>query len=330
MATIDLAEQIKTTNMFDLAYRTNHGMQLTDDERDVQAALDARFKEIGASGHDRDHEIAAFVQKVVNEELYNTPDELLDMMFDQGTIGVNDDFELITTPKNTLIAYEAATGGNVPRSFLDVTVMTPTWHNRQIETDISYADLERNGWKSVSQITEYATAALKNRMFCDIFETIDAAIQSGADNYLNETGKMPTQATMDWLALYIQDRADNGGSIIGLSKYIQAASKLTGFVSDDMINQVNRTGRLGVYDGVSLVPISSAKKLGDGSKMIPDLRLFGVAGKIGTLNMKGDVKIYQDADNNREAYHLMFKNFTYGYAFNDSALENIAKVVLAA
>ena len=39
MATIDLAEQIKTTNMFDLAYRTNHGMQLTDDERDVQAAL---------------------------------------------------------------------------------------------------------------------------------------------------------------------------------------------------------------------------------------------------------------------------------------------------
>jgi len=132
MTNIELAELVSSTNMYDIAYKTSRNMTLTDNESEASAMLDAHFKEIGKRGCDPDHEISAFVQKVVNEEIYNTPDELLDMIFDRGTIGEFDDFQNITTPKNTLVAYEAAKGGNVPRSYLDVSVLTPTWKNRQI------------------------------------------------------------------------------------------------------------------------------------------------------------------------------------------------------
>lgn len=326
MADFEIAELIRETNMYELACKTNNHIALSDMEECAKEKLDAYFKEVGARGVDPNHEIAAFINKVVNEEIYNTPDELLDYLFEQDTIGEFDDYEATTTPKNTLVAYDAAYGGNVPRSFLDVSVLKPVWKNKQIETDISYSDLKRNGWKSVALVTEYAVAAFKNIMFKEIFDVIDAAIGNSAPNYINITATLPTQAAADAIALYLQDR--DGGTIVARSKYIQAISKLKGFESEDMKNEVHRTGRLGMYDGCDLVPISSAKKLGNGEGLILDKRIFGIAGKIGTLNKKGEIVTYQEEDNHKEVIHLMFKHFTFGYAFNSDTLENVVKVVL--
>ena len=330
MADYEVAELLKSTNMYDLALKTNHKIALTAEEDEAKRQLDAYFKDAGARGVDANHEIAAFMNKVVNEEIYNTPDELLDSLFDQSTIGEFDDFEATTTPKNTLVAYEAAKGGNVKRSFLDIGVLKPTWKNRQIETDISFADLRRNGWKTISTYTEYALAAFKNMLFKDIFDVIDVGIASGAENYIDATSMaLPDLVTADALSLYLQDRNDNGsGLIIARSKYIQAMSKLKGYLSDELMNEINRTGRLGTYDGCSLIPISSAKKLGDGTGLIADKRIFGIAGKIGSLNMKGEIHTYQVEDPNKEQIHLLFKDFTYGYAFNKDTLDNVVKVVL--
>lgn len=327
----EVSELIKDVDMFELACKTTAQVALTDDEKDICSELDARFKEIGAAGHDSDHEIAQFIRKTINEEIYDAPDELLDELFDRGTINDNDDFEsVILPPKNTLVAHEAARGGNVERSYLDVSVLTPTWKNRQIEFDISFGDVKRNGWKSVALYTQYAEAALRNAMFKDIFTALDSAITSGAGNYITEATSSPTQATMDALALYIMERNEVGaGNIIALTKYIQAASKLTGFVSDEMKNEVHRTGRLGTYDGVPMTAISSANKIGGSELMIPDKRIFGIANKIGSLNMKGELTVYQDEENQKESFHIMVKNFTYGYAFNSDTLQNVCKVVLA-
>ena len=329
MERIDIAEVVRNTDMYELACKTNYGLETSENEQTVIAQLDKRFKEIGAAGNDPHNEIGSFITKVINTEIYDTPDDLLDTLFDRGTIGTNDDFNLVVDPKNTLVSYDAAPGGNVPRSFLDVSVRKPHWNNKQIETDISFADVEKNGWKTIAKYTEFSVAEFKNAMFLHIFSVIDDGIATGAENCITEGGAMPTQATMDALALYVNDRANGDGVAVGMSKYIQAASKLTGFVSEDMINEVHRNGRLGVYDAVSLYPISAAKKLGNGANIFPDKRIYGISGKIGTLNMKGEVKVLQEEDINKEVFHLKFANFTYGYAFNDDALENVCKVVLA-
>lgn len=324
----EIAEVIENTSMYEIASKTIKGFALTDDEVTAVANLDAWAREIGKTGKDTDHEIAAFINKVVNEEIYNTPDELLDAMFNQGTIGEFDDYEVTTTPENTLLAPLAAKGGNVEKSYLDISVITPVWKNRQVEAEISYQDMRRNGWKSIALLSEYALATLKNTMFSDIFTVIDSTITSG-DNYINESTTKPTAPSMDAMALYLNDRNDGNGVIVGLNKYIQAASKLAGFVSEEMKNEVHRTGRLGTYDGVSLVGISSAKKLGNGNLLIPNYRMFGIAGKVGDLNMKGEIHTYETMDNNSERVSLKIADFTYGYAFYKSTLENMCKMALA-
>lgn len=335
MTEMEIAQIIDTVNMYELSCKTNSGMKLDNVESDAVAELDNHFKAIGKSGHDKDHEIASFVQKVINEEVYNAPDELLDGMFDRGSVGEFDDFESVVMPvKNTLVAHEAAKGGNVDRSFLDISVVKPIYKNRQVETDLSFADVRRNGWKSIALLSEYAVAALKNALFYDVFSMIDNGITSGAENYINETSTRPTQASMDALALYIQDRRDmangNGrGQIVALSKYVQAASKLTGFVSDDIVNEVHLNGALGMYDSVPMYGISGAKKLGDGSLLIPDKRIYGIAGKVGSLQMKGDINVYQHEDTNKELFHLKFADFTYGVALDKTSLDMCAKIVLA-
>ena len=229
MTNIEIAEAIKDTNMYELACKTNAELDLTDSEKVTVSQLDAYFKKVGERGSDPDCEIAAFVRKAINEEIYNAPDELLDFLFNRDTIGEFDDFEGVTDPKNTLVAYETAKGANVKRSFLDIGVLSPQWVNFQIETDISYKDLRKSGWKTVSLITENAVAAFKNKMFKFIFDKIDAGIATGAENCLNVGGATMTQAAADAVALYVNDHADGNGVIVGKSAYIQQMSKLNLF-----------------------------------------------------------------------------------------------------
>lgn len=269
MTQIEIAELVKGTSVCEIAAKTVRNMSLNDNEKTVAECLDEWARKIGETGHDRDHEIAAYITRTINEEFYNAPNELLDSMFDRGSIGEFDDYEGVIMPiKNTLVAHEAAFEGNVPKSYLDFTSLKPQWKHAQVESQLSYADLRRSGWKTVALLTEYAQKALENKMFYDIFSVIDAAIAQGAENCIVEAGSTPSQATMDALALYMNDR--NGGSVVALSKYIQAASKLQGFNSEEMLNEIHRAGRLGVYDGVFLYPISGAKKQANGELLIPD------------------------------------------------------------
>ena len=57
--------------------------------------------------------------------------------------------------------------------------------------------------------------------------------------------------------------------------------------------------------------------------------MFGIAGKIGSFDMRGDVRTLQTEENNKEVVNLKVTGFEYGYAFNNDTLENVAKVVIA-
>ena len=123
---VEIAEIMnKPGTMFDVAEKVEYKRSLTAEEKEVYEISDAWAREIGKTGNDKDHEIAAFVNKVVNEEIYNAPDELLDAMFDRGSIGEFDDEEFTKTPKNTLEAIEAAKGGTVDRSYIDFSAVKP-------------------------------------------------------------------------------------------------------------------------------------------------------------------------------------------------------------
>ena len=326
---IEVAELMEKPGvMFDVAEKVEYKRNLTNEEKEVFEISDAWAREIGKTGNDKDHEIAAFVNKVVNEEIYNAPDELLDSMFDRGSIGEFDDEEFVKTPKNTLEAHEAAKGGTVDRSYIDFTAIKPITKNRQIETDLSYVDLRKNGFKSVATLTTYAKEALQNALFYDVFSMIDNAIVGG-EQLVTAGGKVPTQTAVDAFNLYLLDR-DPAAVAVCLSKYAQALGRMDGrsqYMSNAMKDEFNRYGLVNFIDGVRIASISGAKKLASGEKLIPDKKIFGIAGKIGTLDQKGDIRVYETMDNNAEKVNVKLTGFEYGYCITD--IEKAAKITMA-
>ena len=54
-----------------------------------------------------------------------------------------------------------------------------------------------------------------------------------------------------------------------------------------------------------------------------------ISGKIGELDTKGAVRVYETMDNNDEKTHIKITGFEFTYAFNKDSLENVFKVVLS-
>lgn len=330
MLRTEIAELMnKDGKMYEVAQKTEYNLKLTSEEKEISEVCDAWAKEIGEKGMDNDHEIAAYIKRTVQEEIYNTPDELLDQMFNRGTVGEFDDVEYAKDPKNTIVSFEAAKGGNVDSSFIDISALTPTWKNRQVETNLSYVDLRKNGFKSIATLTAFGVESLKNAMFHDIFSAVDTAI-TGGEQLISVTGAAPTQTAMDALSLYLNDR-DTNSVAVGLTKYAQQIARMTNYyqyMSDAMKDEFNRYGLVNFFDGIKIAGISSAKKQGDGTLLIPDKRIFGIASKIGNIDMKGDLHVYETMDNNSESVKIKIADFTYGYAITN--IDKVAKIVFSA
>jgi hypothetical protein len=259
--------------------------------------------------------------------VYDVPDALLDSMFDRGSIGEFDDYKSNVMAKNNLVAYDAAKGGNVNKSYIDFSALAPTWKHKQVDTELKYAELRRNGYKSIATLTVFAEEALKNKMFFDIFSAIDAAI-TGSDQAIAAGGTTPTVTAMDALALYLIDRGENPFTV-SLSKYAQAIAKMTGqstFMSDIMKDEFNRYGLVNFYNGVKIGSISGAKKTGDDKQLITDKRIFGIAGKIGKLDMRGNLRVYETMDNHREVVELKITGFEFGYCVE--RIDKVAKITM--
>lgn len=324
---IEVAELMQKPGvMFDVAEKVEYKQNLTSEEKEIFEISDSWAREIGATGNDKEHEIAAFVTKVINEEIYDAPDALLDSIFERGSIGEFDDAEYVGTPKNTLVAHEAAKGGTVDRSFIDFSALAPVTKNRQVETDLSYVDLRKNGFKSVATLTTFAKEALQNALYFDALSIVDNAIVGG-EQVITAAGSLPTQAEMDAFNLYLLDRDSNAVAIC-LSKYAQALARMDGhaqYMNADMKGAFNRYGLVDFINGVRVASISGARKTGKGQLLIPDQRIFGIAGRVGALDMKGEIHVYEDMDNSNEKVIIRVKDFTYSLGITN--IDNCCKMV---
>lgn len=329
MLKTEIAEMMnKDGLMFDIAQKITYNRSLSSEEKDIFEVCDAWVKEIAENGNDKDCEIASFIRRTVNDEIYNAPDELLDTMFERDTIGEFDDYDTTKTPKNTLEAHDAVIGGNVDKSYIDFEVLKPTWKHAQVEFELPYIEMRRNGFKSVALLTNYAVEALRNKQFYDIFNAVDLAI-TGGEQAIAETGAAPSMASWDAFSLYLLDR-DSAPVAVTLSKYAQGLGRMTGateYLSEAMKDDFNRYGLVRFNDGINIASISGAKKLANGEKLLPEKKIFGIAGTIGTLDQKGDIRVYETMDNNAEKANIKLTGFEYGYCIHD--IEKLAKITMA-
>lgn len=318
-------------NVFNWGYKVKNNISLSAEEKEMSQVMDAFAKEIGKTGHDKDHVIAEFVKKVVAPEVYNTDGTLLGRMFNIGDIGEFDETYYSVLPKNTIKVYDGVRGGSVPKSYIDAGLVNPVSFMLQAETQIKMSDLRRDGYKSIATLTTLSEEALQNEKFFRMMSAIDTLVAGGeTEQTIDNAGQTPIVASLDSMATYLSDRGNGNEFMIGLNKYIRPIAKMSGFdsyLSENMKNELNRTGKISEYSGIQLEGVSGDRKTGHNKLLLPDNRILGVAGKIGDLNMKGDLRILQDENIKKETIDLKFTGFEIEYAI--TKLDKIARIVFA-
>ena len=165
-------------------------------------------------------------------------------------------------------------------------------------------------------------------MVSDVFAQLDAGI-TGSTQIFAITGSTLTMDAIDGLSLYVGDNATNGDApfTFSLSKYAQQIAKISGmtsYMSDTMKDEYNRYGLVNFYGGMKIGAISSAQKTSLGAFLVPDKRIFGVSGKVGTLETRGDIRVLETLNNNKEKVELKICGFQYGV--NITNPEKVAKI----
>ena len=61
--------------------------ELSAEDKEISAVTDAWVKELGKTGFDKDHELSALVTKTFTPDTVSAPSELIDMLFDNDSIG---------------------------------------------------------------------------------------------------------------------------------------------------------------------------------------------------------------------------------------------------
>ena len=303
--------------------------ELTEEQIVISEAVNKFALEIANSGVGNT-ELSAYLTRVVEEEIYNEPSELLDKMFNQGQIGEFDDYNSVGVWKNNLLAHESSIrGGSVDKSYVDFNRSTMVRKSLQIDTEIKYDDLRRNGALTIAQLTLYAIESMQNKKFQAIYAHLNGLLLSG-DNVFDATGGLTVQL-MDDFAGYVTDQSSTGEQLItGLStdlRAIKAMPSFSEYMSNEMKAQLNMGSNiLNFYGGVPLAEISAGKKLKDGSTLIPKKTIFGFADKIGQCDMRGELKVYQTPNNKKEVIELQFKGYEFVFAVDH--LEKIAKITI--
>jgi hypothetical protein len=282
-------------------------------DNDMKAALESNLSEIVRQK--KYWMLSEVLETLVQEQTMQDTDAILSKIFDVQSVGANTQYIAYKSPENTLTPYEARPGGNVPASELNVAPTETTIKNLQIETFIGYDDIARNGWKSVALATEYASAAFKNQIFSHIFTEIEFGLVAGS-NVITAAGVYASDAEMAELATFASQFAQ--GCIFARKKYITNALMQPSARYRDM-NEKSYAGVPLLYDA----PTTQGDPY-----LLPDKRMYAIAGKLGSIGGLKNLNTYQEDDITKERLHLKFSGYTYSYAYYDKSFGNVEKLIL--
>lgn len=331
---IELSEVMNEKGkMINWAKNVVNKKQLSEEEVAISEAVNKFAEDIANTGA-TDRALSEYLIRIVEEEVYNEPSELLDIMFNQGEIGEFDDYLSVGTYKNNLMAYESSIrGGSVDKSYVDFKKSEMKNIALQIETEIRYDDLRRNGALTIAQLTLYAVESMQNKKFKAIFEYINSLLTSSDPNVFDATGGLTVQA-MDDFAGYVEDYTtgvNDSSLIVGLTSTLRGVKNMANYdkyLSDNMKEELNMGSNiLNYYGGVKLASIKTGKKLADGSPLLPEKTMYGFSGKIGKCDTRGELRVLQTPNNGKEVLGIKFTG--YEFVFSVDYKEKISKLTIA-
>ena len=81
-----------------------------------------------------------------------------------------------------------------------------------------------------------------------------------------------------------------------------------------------------MFSGCEVLGYSGQKKLPNGSLVVPDKRMFGIAGKVGKCITRGTTNVLQSTDINNETVHIKVSGYEFGTLITD--VSKIGKLIL--
>ena len=325
---IELSQVMKENGrMATWAERVCKNIAMSEEDRGISEAVDAFAKRIGETGV-ADVALSQYLIKTITPEVYNAPSELLSLILDSSEIGEFDEVGVISNPVNRLMARNSAPRtGEVDKSYIDFTRGTKESVHLQVNTELKMSDLRQNGFKTIAQLQQFATESLNNAKFYNIFNKINTLLGTVATpNVILATDL--TVLAMDEFTGYTVDRGRNP-LVVGLTEDLRKIKNMSGytnFLSNEMKGALNANAIMEVYGGATIAKISSAEKLADGTKLLPAKTLFGISDKVGSMYMRGGLRVLQTPDNSKEIINLKFTGFEFVYAITQ--LDKIAKLIM--
>ena len=299
------------------ARKTVNKVELSEREEAFGKMIDDQVNQVWKYGNAmaKSH-IAEIIVKIIEPEVFDVPMELLNQIFDQGSIGEFDDIKFESKWINGLVAKQSAIRtGNVEKTYLGVMDSKREITNLEIATEFPMSELRKPNGLGVAELSLYALEAFNNAKYRFLLNFIENKVVPSTAKF---TGAI-SEATIEPFLGYLYDNNDSAtySQVVGLSNQIRKVSKTaknSAFYTDEMKDVLNREAKLQVLDNALLVPIKAGRKDGTGQTLIPDKKLYGFAGKVGQVFNRGELRVHVTENPNSEVFDVMFKGVEFGVA----------------
>jgi len=231
-----------------------------DDMKELSRAF-AEAMKLGLAQEDSRRAIAVKIVKTISDSM--AQEDLASLLLTKEYIPLGQTVELKVPGK--LKAYWHEPGSYAPRTQMVNKVFQIPTALISAHPEYELGQLESGRYGTMQEQIDAAKEALQGAINAKVFNTLIGSITSGA-NYATCSGKLTFSALNDAIN-YVEDQVGGATAIVGrrnvLSSILDfgtdsmtAPATDTGIFSDEMKNQVMKTGKIQLYRGIPLVGLT--------------------------------------------------------------------------
>jgi hypothetical protein len=256
--------------------------------------------------------------------------DLSELILDKKTVGVGQTYEWIHRGK--LKAYWHEPGSYAPRTAMtQKTFRIPT---KMISAHPEYLikQLKSGRYGTIADQVSAAREAIMGEINAMVFNTIIGAVPSTAPNYAavatGTTGVASFKTALDNAIRWCKDRPGGAKAIVGrgatLDYIMDFSNSNNNVFSDGVVDQIMRTGVLGVYRGVPVIGLSQYEDA-FGKPTIPADEILVIGNNVGKVIFEDEAGQANEIDIDTLIWHMhIWMNVGAGVLFP----ENISRIHL--
>lgn len=207
--------------------------------------------------------------------------------------------------KGKFRAYQITRGGYVPKSQIFQNVITAEPAEFAVRPACHLAQLEEGRISSVNELIEGAQEALLTEYATYFYNILEAAVGNdiGADNYEEVAGEV-TKTVLDQM-IHWAAGLGNQVTVVGTHQSLAPILDFAGH-TPAMLEEIQRTGNLGLYRGAQLVKLEQFLDADD-LPVIKQDRIFVITRKVGKIDDFGPMRSREVLDPEHDEFSIIMR-----------------------